>query len=162
MNKKIFFGSVFVFGIVIIHKAINQLNLSGSQNQKLIKNRKMNDQLKLILAFLILVLFSSCAIHNGLTSNQNGHNTEVQLSRNNFKVVQYVEGSSRATYVFGIGGLSKPALISRARQKMLEGANLIGTSKAVVNETVEIKHSFFPLIGTCRVNLSAYVIEFTE
>ena len=45
---------------------------------------------------------------------------------------------------------------------MLKNANLVGTSRAVINETVEA-HSFLFFIGTkYTVTVSADVIEFTE
>jgi hypothetical protein len=45
---------------------------------------------------------------------------------------------------------------------MLESANLIGKSRAVINETVEVNNKFFLLIGFKTVTVSAYVIEFTN
>ena len=110
----------------------------------------------------IVFLFSSCAIHQGLTTNSNLHTTEVVLSQKNFKVIDYVQGRCRTTTVFGIGGLSKKAMIAEARSNMSLNANLIGGSKAIINETVELKHSFFPFVGSCTVTVSGYIIEFTE
>jgi len=110
----------------------------------------------------ITFLFSGCAIHSGLTTNSNNHTTEVVLSKKNFKVIESVQGESQATYVFGIGGLSKTAMIAEARANMLSKANIIGGSKAVINETVEIKHSLFPFFRKYTVIVSAHIIEFTE
>ncbi len=118
---------------------------------------------KLFFLFIgISFLFSSCAIHSGLTSNLNNHTTEVVLAKKNFKVVERVEGESQALYIFGIGGLSKKALIAEAKKNMLSNANIVGTSKALINESVEIKHSLFPFVGMCKVIVSGYIIEFTE
>ena len=114
----------------------------------------------LLFSIALLALCSSCAFHNGLTRNYNGHNTEVRLQESNFKVVQYVEGYSTTTHVFGIGGLTKRALVAEARKDMLSKADLIGSSKAVINETVELKHSFFPFVGKTKVSTSAYIVEF--
>ncbi|MCI4650811.1 DUF6567 family protein [Phaeodactylibacter sp.] len=117
-------------------------------------------------AFILMIglafLSSSCAIHAGLTTNANLHTTEVELSGNNFKVVASVQGESQAMYIFGIGGISKKALVAEARSEMLSNANLIGSSKAVINETVEVKHSFFPFVRIFEVIVSAHVIEFTD
>jgi len=117
------------------------------------------------ISFLLIgiaFLLSSCGIHSGLTKNVNNQTTEVVLSKNNFKVVEVVQGESKATYVFGIGGLKKQALISEARADMLSNSNLLGSSKAIINETVEIKNSFFLVARKYKVIVSAYVIEFTE
>lgn len=115
-----------------------------------------------ILTLLIISLLSSCSIHNGLTYNSNIHSTEVVLSKKNFKVVSSVKGEAEASYLFGIGSITKKALVEEARTKMLEKANLIGSSKAVANETVELTHTFFPFFRKYNVTVSAYIIEFTE
>lgn len=110
----------------------------------------------------ITLLFSSCAVHSGLTRNSNNNTTEVVLSKKNFHVLERVHGESQATYIFGIGGLTKNALISEARENMLLKSNMVGSSKAIINETVEIRNSFFPIVRTYKVMVSAYIIEFTE
>ncbi len=115
-----------------------------------------------IAIFIIISFLSSCSIHNGLTYNTNEHTTEVVLSKKNFKIVSSVKGEAEANYVFGIGAFTKKALIEEARTKMLEKANLIGSSKAVINETVELTHTFLPFYRKYNVTVSAYVIEFTE
>ena len=116
--------------------------------------------------FFILIgitfLFSSCAVHNGLTTNLNNHTTEVVLSKKNFKVIESVQGEAQAMYVFGIGGLSKKAMIAEARANMLSKANMVGGSKAIINETVEIKHSLFPIVRLYKVTVSGHIVEFTE
>lgn len=115
-----------------------------------------------ILLVGTIFLFSSCALHNGLTNNVNNHTTEVVLSKKNFKVVESVKGESEAMYIFGIGGLSKKAIIAEARANMLANANIVGGSKAIINETVEVKHSFFPFVRLYRVTVSGHIVEFTE
>lgn len=118
------------------------------------------------LIFLLIgitILFSSCAVHNGLTYNENTHATEVVLAKNNYKVIAQVQGQSCATYVFGIGGLTKRGLIDAAKRAMLSKADLIGGSKAIINETVETKSTMvFPFLIKKTVIVSAHVIEFTE
>jgi len=114
----------------------------------------------LLIGFTFLL--SSCAIHSGLTTNSNNHTTEVVLSKKNFNVIERVQGESQATYIFGIGGLSKSAMLSEARENMLLKSNMVGSSKAIINETVEIRNSFFPIVRTYKVMVSAYIIEFTE
>jgi len=114
------------------------------------------------LVLIILFLFSSCAFHSGLSSNLNNNTTEVVLAKKNYRIIESVSGQATATYVFGIGGFSKKGLIDTARSQMLSKIEMIGTSKAIINETVEIKSSFFPIVRTYTVTVSGYVIEFTE
>ena len=110
---------------------------------------------KLFLLFLTVISISSCAIHSGLTSNLNSHDTQVVLAKKNFKILKKVTGEAQADYVFGFGGFTKQGLIAEAREKMLQDANLIGTSKAVINETVEVRQSFFPIFRSYKVFISA-------
>ena len=117
------------------------------------------------IAFLIIgfmFLFTGCAIHSGLTTNANNHTTEVVLSKKNFKVIESVQGEAEVQYILGIGGTSKKVLIAQARANMLKEANIEGSSKAVVNETIEMQYSLFPFWGTHRVIVTAHVIEFTQ
>ncbi len=118
------------------------------------------------LALLVTtgIFLSSCGFHNGLTTNQNVSETSVELSEANFEVVKKVSGNASATYIFGIGGLSNVALIERAKADMLDETDLEGTSKAVINQTVEVHTS--NILGIIynekTVVVSAYVIEFQE
>ena len=116
---------------------------------------------KIMILSSSFVFLTSCAFHNGLTSNLNNHTTDVVLSKNNYKVVEAVQGKATATYILGIGGLSKKALIAEARANMLSKANIIGSSKAIANENVEVKFSFFPIVRTVMVVVSGHIIEFT-
>ena len=46
---------------------------------------------------------------------------------------------------------------------MLESANLVGSSKAVINETIETSMTTFAgIYSNVKVTVSGYVIEFTE
>ena len=63
--------------------------------------------------------------------------------------------------MLGFGG-TKAGLVGEARAKMLQNANLVGSSKAVINETVEIHYFSFLLGANYKVVVSADVIEFTE
>ena len=124
---------------------------------------KTNYMRKLLLLLIgTAFLFSGCAVHSGLTFNTNNHVTHVVLSKNNYVVIDSVRGESEAIYVFGIGGFLKEALIAEAKADMLSKADIIGGSRAIINETVEIKHSLFPVIRLYKVTVSGHVIEFTE
>jgi len=125
---------------------------------------------RILNAILIISLafsLASCALHSGLTSNMNSNVTNVVLQDNNYKIIQKVQGQASATYIFGIpvagvvGGGFKP-LIAKARNDMLRNVNLVGYSRAIINETVEVNDKFFLLFGIKTVTVSAYVIEFTS
>lgn len=125
------------------------------------------NQMKIFRGTLILIisilLSTSCKVHEGLTRNENQHQTQIVLSEKNYRIVKYVEGDAYARYYFGIGGgSSKRGLVARARENMLKNAGLIGKSRAVINETVEnqYKQTFF--VTDVRYIVSAYVIEFYD
>ena len=128
-------------------------------------SRKLNLLKLKKISFLLVgvtLLFSSCAIHNGLTTNANNHETQVVLAKKNFKLVKNVKGEAKATYIFGIGGLARQAMLEEAKSKMLRKADMIGSSKAIINETVELKHSLFPFFRKYELTVSGQVVEFTE
>ena len=111
---------------------------------------------------IVFVLsLTSCGVHSGLTYNTNNTNTEVVLSKKNFKVVQTIKGQATDTKVFGFGGLKK-SVLAEARKNMLEQANLQGTARAVINERVEIHRSYLFIMQTYAITVTAEVVEFTE
>jgi len=122
----------------------------------------MKKFLHVILAIITVFSVSSCAIHSGLTGNLNNNITNVVLQDNNYKIIQKVKGEASGMSVFGILGGSFRPLVEKARSQMLESANLIGKSRAIINETVEVNNKFFVIVGFKTVTVSAYVIEFTD
>ena len=118
-----------------------------------------------VILVALTIIISSCGVSRGLTKNVNNNTTQVVLSKNNYKIIEKVEGKSTARYFLGlIGGLSKKSLLTDARNKMLANANLIGTSRAIINESVQINITGY-LIYTYieyTVSVSGYVIEFTD
>ncbi|MCL2289237.1 MAG: hypothetical protein FWC34_00810 [Bacteroidetes bacterium] len=84
------------------------------------------------------------------------------LQTNNYKIIKKVTGTATGTRVLCLfGGYQRP-LVEKARSQMLESANLIGKSRAVINETIEVNNKFFLVVGFKTVTVSAYVIEFTN
>ncbi len=114
------------------------------------------------LILLIALTLTSCASHHGLPKNFNQNTTEVVLTKKNFKVIDLVKGEAQATYVLGIGGLSKNGLIAEAKANMLRTAQMKGASRSIVNEVVEVKSSGFLFVTKFKVIVSAQIIEFTE
>jgi hypothetical protein len=84
------------------------------------------------------------------------------LSQPNYKVIKYVQGESVAKYFLGIGGYGNKGMIAQARQNMLRHAGLIGKSRAVINETVEIRTKQLLLYTEFRYIVSAYIVEFND
>ena len=121
---------------------------------------------KLLMLFVLAAtLFgvSSCSLQDPMTRNLNQNLTNVVLQDNNFKIVQKVRGEAQADYLFYFGGFRKKGLIEEARTEMLENANLIGSSRAVINENVEMSvTSFAGIFSYVKVTVSGYVVEFTE
>ena len=121
---------------------------------------------KLLMLFVLaamLVGVSSCSLHDPLTRNLNQNSTNVVLQDNNYKIVAKVRGEAQADYFFGLGGFRKNGLIEEARANMLENANLVGSSRAVINETVETSATTFAgIYSNVKVTVSGYVVEFTE
>jgi hypothetical protein len=122
----------------------------------------MKNSLKFALIGALLLTGTSCATHSAYTGNLKSQNTQVILSQDNFKVGERIQGEAKATYVFGLGGLSKKSLVESARSNMYQNANLEGGSKALINETFSVKNSFFFFFWKHQVNVSADVVEFTK
>ena len=57
-----------------------------------------------ILLVCITIIFSSCGIHSGLTTNSNVHSTDVVLSKKNFKVIARVKGTAQTRRMTGETG----------------------------------------------------------
>jgi hypothetical protein len=87
----------------------------------------------------------------------------VQLSGNNFKVIDKVMGTAEVTYILGIGGLDTRQLYQNAYSAMQDKANLTGSSKAIVNVITEEHLGGVPPFYYKRtITVSGYVIEFTR
>ena len=113
---------------------------------------------KLLLLFSLSIILSSCAAtFSGATTT----GTSVNLEKNNFEVLNTVSGSATATYVLGFGGNKKDGLVSEARAVMLRSANLVGGSKAIANEVIDVKTQLiFGIITKYTVTLTANIVEF--
>lgn len=98
----------------------------------------------ILVAVFATILVSSCGISYSPTSNLNTNQTDVVLSQNNFKVVKTVSAEENATYICGIGGLSKAALKANAVAELTKKAELTG-SQALIN--INVKQSGFTFLG---------------
>ena len=116
----------------------------------------------LFLALSVPIVLSSCGGSASAMSNTNVSQTTVELSKKNFNVIGKLTGISTNVNVLGIGGASNKALLEKAKNNMMENANLSG-AKTVINITYD-KHynGFFPFYTKKTVTASGYIIEFTE
>lgn len=115
------------------------------------------------VVFLLVVFLSSCGASIAIVNNHNVNTTQVQLSGNNFKVIDQVSGSSEDSYVFAIGGKTKRQLYENAYAAMIKKANLLNGSKAITNIlTEEHVSGFAPFYIQRTITVSAQVIEFTK
>lgn len=112
--------------------------------------------LKSIFILSITVLFSSCAA--GLSGTMS---SSAALSSNNFTYAQKnIQGKSQATYVLGIGGMKREAIVSEAKRSMLAN-NPLKENQALANVSVDFKKStFLMLVTTIKCYVTADVVEF--
>jgi hypothetical protein len=111
--------------------------------------------LKTAMTLFVISLLSNCAMHQGYMVNS------AALSSNNFTYVKKdLKGTAMATYVFGLGGLSKMALVDVAKKDLLS-ANPLKDNQALVNLTVNWKNTFvLPFAITNRCTVTADIVEF--
>ena len=118
--------------------------------------------LSLLVTSVLLLLFASgCGVSSYMTQNQNQNQTNVVLSDSNYKVVKTVEATVTNSYVFGIGGLSKKALMSNAVSELTKKANLTG-SQALVNVTVQVQNKIILVWNRKTVVAHGTVVEFID
>ena len=111
---------------------------------------------------LLAITLTSCGVSSNLTSNLNLNQTNVVLQEDNFHVVKTVEAEVSATYILGIGGLSREALTGNAVAELTEKAELTG-SQALVNVTVKEDLQAAYIFWMKRtVRAKGVVIEFDE
>lgn len=120
-------------------------------------------KLRILLVAGASLLLSSCGVNYTMVTNHNHNLSQVQLSSNNFKVVDRVSGSAEVKYIVAIGGLKKKQLYEQAYSAMLTKANLMNSSKAVINIVTEEHASFItPFVVRRSITVSANVIEFSR
>jgi hypothetical protein len=113
--------------------------------------------------FVLVALLNSCGIGTALVTNHNQNATEVHLSENNFKVIDQLSASSEVSYVLAIGGTKKRQMYENAYSSMIKKANLLNSSKAIINVTTEEHFSgFAPFFVKRTITVSAQVVEFTR
>ncbi len=117
--------------------------------------------MKKLLVSLSLCLLCSCSAHFYNTSNYNISETQVVLDKANFTVIGTANGSAKASYVFGIGGLSRKSLKGNAIADMYKNANLTG-SQAIINVTFKQRASKILMYSEIEYTASGTIIEFID
>lgn len=119
--------------------------------------------IKFLFFSLLGILFASCAGLNTTPYTNNQVETKLILSEGNYRIVKEVNGEWSATYVLGIGGLSKRALKNNAISKMYQDAHLTGNQQ-IINVTTTQSAEVWALGIYMKVRAMAhgYVIEFLD
>ena len=118
--------------------------------------------IKTILFCLVAVLFASCAGLNMTPYANDPVETKVILSEPNYHIVKEVSGEWTATYIFGIGGLSKKALETNAVSEMYKNAGLTGNQQIINITTTQSVETWALVYSKVRAIAHGYVIEFEE
>ena len=118
--------------------------------------------IKFLFVSLLAVLFASCSGLNMTPYANDPVETKVVLSESNYHIVKEVSGEWSATYVFGIGGLSKKALNSNAISEMYKNAELKGNQQIINITTTQSVESWALIYSKTRATAHGYVIEFEE
>ena len=113
------------------------------------------------MAVAAILLLTGCGINANLTTNHNLNQTNVVLGQKNFHVVKNVEAEVSATYVFGIGGLSKKALHNNALAELTKEADLEG-AQALVNVAVHISVADYVVFSKVTYQAKGTVVEFDK
>ncbi len=123
----------------------------------------LNKKLFLIISIFSIIILSGCGINSGLINQLSVNNTttDVVLQENNFKVIGTVSGEAKDTYIFGFGGLTTD-LVAKAKQDMIKKAALEGTSKAIINVTLEEHKALFVILVERTIFVHGTIIEFTD
>lgn len=117
--------------------------------------------IKLFLCCIVAVIFASCSGINTTPYSHNMPETKLILKEANYKIVGQVEGKWSATYIFGIGGLSKKSLTNNAISEMYKNANLTG-SQQIINITTTTSVEQWVVYTKMRAIARGYIIEFEE
>lgn len=126
---------------------------------------KMKAGSKLLMGLgLLLLTASSCNVSREAASNLALQQTNVVLSRSNYRVIGQVEGKSKQFYFLGFGGISKNALEQNALSDMYDEAFEYskGRSTAVINVSVGYKTGIYLICGERRAYARGTLIEFYE
>lgn len=124
-------------------------------------NRSNYKRPLILLSTLFLIVLSGCGVNTTVMGNLNTTQTVVELSEDNFKIIDRVQGEAHARYLFLFGGQKEKALNDMAMADLLKKADLKG-SRALINVTTERHVEWKFLVLRSTVSVSAHVIEFKD
>lgn len=113
-----------------------------------------------LLAAFLLGTLVSCSSWAGYVVNST--QTQVQLAKRNYKVINRVTGEYSAVYVFGIFGPPQQDLVTQAWKAMEDRAELTDKARAIINVTVDRKFTIYPFHNRRTIYVSGMVVEFTD
>ena len=120
----------------------------------------MKNFIKIFVLLFLLANLSSCGVNNHLALNQNLSQTQVHIHNEQFRVLGEATGVAQSTYIIGIGGLSKKAIMNNAVVDMYRQAKLRGP-QTIVNINV---HSHvggvFPFYYRVTYVATGQIVEF--
>jgi|MDTD01.2.fsa_nt_gb hypothetical protein len=113
-----------------------------------------------IISFVLVILLSSCfGVHSGTFQSS------AQLSSANYKVVKRgVQGKATTNVVLFIGGLSKDALVAKAKENLLREHKVTDT-QLLANVSVDWRTITTPIylaMWQRQCTVTADIIEFTK
>jgi hypothetical protein len=118
--------------------------------------------IKTIIFCLVAVLFASCAGTNFTFYPNKPVETQVLLSQANYKIVGEATGEWSATYILGVGGLSKKSLTTNAISEMYKNAELKGNQQIINITTTQSLEAWYIFYAVRRAIAHGYIIEFEE
>jgi hypothetical protein len=113
-----------------------------------------------LLAMFLLGTLVSCSTWAGYVVNST--QTQVQLAKRNYKIVNRVTGEYSASYVFGLFGPPQQDLVTQAWKSMEDRAELTDKARAIINVTVDRKFTLYPFHKRLTIYVSGMVVEFTD
>ena len=110
--------------------------------------------MRLFTIVILLLFIESCAFHIGNTSSN------AALMNGDFRIMEMAKGEASTALVFGIGGLSKDALVLEAKKDMYRNHPL-REGQIYANIAVDYKRGFYIFVVETTVTVSADIIQFS-
>lgn len=120
--------------------------------------------MKKILYFIFAcgaMMLTSCAVNTTSYQNVDEVNTVVDLSNVDYEIIGTVEGKSKQTYVFGIGGLSKKSMVENAKADMYKNANL-QANEAIIYPTTTTSVQSYVVVDIVTATATGYKVKFNR
>ena len=116
----------------------------------------MKNLLRNLFFIVLLNTCYGCAMHQGYINNS------VALDSNNFNYIKdNISGSASATYIFGIGGLGREAIVDEAKRDMMESHSL-RSNQGLANISISWKNTWLIVYGKTTCTVTADVVEFNK